>query len=95
MNELSMNVIGARLYSFTDDRSGRLVQGVNVFHLVEATNAETIGQVPAKITLPIETWDYISKLTFPSTCVPITEQLFTTKGIVTKFTGIKQVALTK
>lgn len=90
MTDLVIRVEGAQAYSFTDDKSGRLVQGVNVFHLVDA-GENGVGKIPSKITLPFETWDYIRTFAFPCDCNVITKQEFTRKGIVTKVSGIKMV----
>lgn len=86
---LELYVIGARPYSFTDEKSGRLVQGVNVFHLTKSEDA--IGQIPQKVTLPYESWGAIKNLTFPSVHLAVTEQTFSSKGVVTKVVGIEPI----
>lgn len=86
---LQIEVIGARAYSFQDDKTGRQVEGVNVFHLSQAEDA--VGKIPQKITLPYETWGYIRSLPFPNTYNVVTTQVFTSKGIVSKATGIEPV----
>lgn len=84
---LDLYVVGARAYSFTDEKTGRLVEGVNVWHLTPVEDA--VGKIPAKISLPYETWGYIKEMNFPSICSATTTQLLTAKGIVTKVTGIQ------
>lgn len=84
---LELYVVGARAYSFTDDKTGKLVEGVNVWHLTKSEDA--VGQIPAKITLPYEQWAFIKTLTFPSVCQAVTQQTLASKGVVTKVTGIQ------
>lgn len=90
MTDIVVRVEGAQWYSFTDDKTGRLVQGVNVFHLVDA-GENGVGKIPSKITLPFEVWDSISRFPFPCDCKLITKQEFTRKGILTKVIGLKMV----
>lgn len=89
MENMKITVEGATRFDFTDEKTGRLVQGVNVFHLTEASGDNAIGKIPAKITLGVDHWEYISKLSFPSVCTVITEHVFTNKGIKTKVSGLK------
>lgn len=84
---MEVYVVGARAYSFTDEKTNRLVEGVNVWHLTKTEDGA--GQIPAKISLPYETWGYIKTLNFPDLYTAVTNQQFTPKGIVTKVTGIQ------
>lgn len=85
-----IKVEGATPYSFTDEKTGRLVQGVNVFHLVDATG-DSVGRIPSKITLPYEAWNSIQSFPFPCDCEVVTRQEFGRKGIQTKVIGLQFV----
>lgn len=91
MTDFNILVEGASKYSFTDRDSGRLVEGVNVFHMIEAENENQLGQIPSKITLPIESWNYLVKFNYPCTCSLVTKQILGKKGIITKVIGLKEV----
>lgn len=87
---LTIKVIGAKSYSFNDDKSGRLVEGVNVFYETTPEDRnQGVGIIPAKMNLPYESWDKVRNLPFPSICEPIMEQKLTTKGVKTFVTGLK------
>lgn len=80
-----LKVVGAQSYKFTDDKTGRLVEGVNVFHLVNGDmNNGAVGLVPSKITLPLASFDKLSQFNYPIDCEVVTAQDFTRRGIVTK-----------
>jgi hypothetical protein len=89
------NVVGASRYSFEDKDSKRLVEGVNVFFLQDASNQDQIGQITSKVSLPISAWGGITQIKFPSDCEAFVEQQFTSKGIKSKVTSLKALALSK
>lgn len=92
MENMTLKIEGASMYSFTDDKSGRLVQGVNVFHMVKGSyESNSVGLIPSKISLPFETWERISNYPFPSEFEIVTSQVLSRKGIVTKVTDIVPV----
>lgn len=91
MTDFTIVVEGASRYNFTDRESGRVVQGVNVFHLVESEGEDARGKIPSKITLPIEAWDYIVRYNFPCKCSLVTKQILGKKGVITKVIGIKEI----
>lgn len=94
--KMKLNIVGAQAYSFTDSSSGRLVEGLNVFHLVQGEpNNGTWGLIPSKITLPHEMWQKLSKWNFPVECEVKMEQAFTKKGIVTKVVDLIPLAVVK
>jgi len=94
--KMKLNIVGAQSYSFTDSSSGRLVEGLNVFHLVEGDpNKGTWGLIPSKITLPYEMWKKISLWSYPVNCEVITEQTFSKKGVVTKVVDLVPLAVVK
>lgn len=84
-----ITVEGATKFDFTDEKTGRRVQGVNIFHLTEGSGENAIGKIPSKITLGVDHWEYISKMKFPSTCEVVIDYIFTNKGIKTKVAGLK------
>mgnify|MGYP005627866403 CR=1 FL=1 len=96
MNNFELTVLGVSSYSFTDEKSGRLVQGTNVW-FVEKTktcNDNTEGFIPKKATIPYELFPKMQKMDFPFLCKPIMEQSFGSKGVITKvvdFEPIKKV----
>ena len=94
--KMELNVVGAQGYSFNDDKNGRLVEGVNVFHLVDGdiTNG-SVGLIPSKITWPYDAWGKISSFKYPVKCEVKTEQVFTKKGIVTKVVDLEPLVLVK
>lgn len=90
MSDLKLNVVGARRYSFNDRETGRLVQGVNVYYLGSPENGEdTCGVIPAKVTLPYETFNKISSFPFPSICIAKTAQVLTAKGVKTNVVDLE------
>lgn len=89
---MKFEVVGATKYDFTDDKSGRRVQGVNAYYLNEASGDNAVGKIPAKVSLPIETWASVSRLYFPVVCEAETEQILGPKGIITKVIGLKPVS---
>lgn len=88
---MQVKIEGAQPYSFKDNESGRLVEGVNVFFLQKSQNADAVGMIPTKVTLPYSTWDKVKQLNFPSHCSLEMEQFFTQKGVKTKVVDLTLV----
>lgn len=94
--KLTLNIVGAQAYSFTDSQSGRLVEGLNVFHLVKGdVNNSSVGLIPSKISLPLDLWSKLQTWTYPVNCEVKTDQVFTKKGIVTKVVDLVPMAVVK
>lgn len=91
MQNQTLKIEGVRKYSFTDDKTGRLVEGVNVYFLQEEHDEHTIGKIPAKISLPITAWNKVSRFHFPCECAPEFKQEFSAKGVRTKVVDLHQV----
>lgn len=91
-NTIELYVVGAKAYSFNDRETGRLVEGVNIFYLNEdKTDNQSVGQVPAKVTLPFHFFDKVSTFKFPSLCKATLEQQLTAKGVKTKVVDLNFV----
>lgn len=88
-NKLIVEAVGARKYSFTDKDSGRLVEGVTVYHLQEQEGC--LGKIPSKLSFPFALSAKISGLTFPARYEIETTQVLSSKGVITKFVDLHLV----
>lgn len=90
---LVMRVEGARRYSFKDEKTGRTVEGVNVYYkeVNEQPDADVLGSIQKKVSLPYDSFSELQKLTFPSNCEPVITQQLTSKGIKSNVTGFKPI----
>jgi hypothetical protein len=91
MGNLVVKIEGASKYSFTDDKTNRLVEGVNVFYLHNKNSEHSVGLIPQKITLPFDSWGYVKDLSFPVSAEIITEQQLGSKGVFNKVVGVKPI----
>lgn len=87
--KLIVHAVGARKYSFTDEKSGRQVEGVTVYHLQAQEGC--VGLVPSKISFPFALGAKIGGFTFPGKFEVETTQIFGTKGVITKFVDLHPV----
>jgi hypothetical protein len=85
------NVVGATRYSFEDRESKRLVEGVNVWFMQESEGKDAVGQIPAKVSLPIDTWEDVRYLPFPIDCEAHTKEVITKRGIISKVIGLEAI----
>ena len=71
-NKMEMNVLGMKKWSFTDEKTGELREGVTVFVAQESedTTGNTLGLEIMKLTAPLFVYDRAkaSKISFPSEC---------------------------
>lgn len=88
MQTIELNAVGARRYSFEDRDSKRLVEGVNIYYLNEEVNDDVVGVIPAKVTLPYDAWNKVSRFPFPCACDATLTQTLTAKGVKTNVTDI-------
>lgn len=86
MENVEVKVLGAFPFSFTDDKTGRLVEGTTVwFHEINPSNDERgIGFKPTKATLPLHYFDKFKNIALPTICKVETTTQFTSRGITTK-----------
>lgn len=93
--KMELQIIGAQSYSFKDDL-GKLLEGVNIFHLADADVSNGgVGKIPSKINLPLSVWSKLSNITYPVKCELVTAQQITRKGIVTKVVDVIPQVLSK
>lgn len=58
-------VLSAKRYSMTDEKTGRLVEGVTVWYLTTdhlasvIVDQDNVGCQPCKVSLPIQLWDKV------------------------------------
>lgn len=86
---LVIEAVGARKYSFNDEKTGRLVEGVTVHHLTVQDGC--VGKIPSKISFPIALADKIGTFNFPSKFEVVTKQELRSKGVITKFVDLNPV----
>lgn len=88
-----ITVVGCNKYDFIDQKTGRAVQGCNVHHLLGTqTNENAVGEIPAKISFPLEKYATFAVWTYPTQVEVITEQRYTNKGVTTVVTDLVRVA---
>lgn len=88
-----ITIIGANKYDFIDQKTGRNVQGCNVHHLMNTnTNENAVGQIPAKISFPLEKYATFGMWTYPVQVEVITEQRYTSKGVTTVVIDLKRIS---